>query len=210
MKDYLGSNKNLAGAAMAILGLVVTLLVLGDKGPGIKFMIAAFVAVCFYGVAFLMVPNRRVRLVIDPNSPTAQAAQLKVELSRLERKVYALGAKLPPDVHRSFKNISGQLTAILDRVDALSATSEDLFVVTKTINDYLPTSLETYANLPRRFAMRRAKGQSRSPHDELMSQMGLLEQEMDQVLEAVVAGDVQKLQNQGRFLDARFHDSDLD
>lgn len=208
MKDYLGSNKNLAGAAMAILGLILSLAVL--QGSSLKFIVAPFVAICLYGVAFLLVPNKRVRLVVDPNSPTAQAAQLKVELSRLERKVYALGAKLPPDVHRSFKNISGQLVAILDRVDVLSATSDDLFVVTKTINDYLPTSLETYANLPRRFAMRRSDGQPRSPHDELMAQMGLLEEQMDEVLEAVVAGDVQKLQNQGRFLDARFHESDLD
>lgn len=207
MKDYLGSNKNLAGAAMAILGLIVSFAVL--SGSSLKFVIAPFVAVCLYGVAFLLVPNKRVRLVVDPNSPTAQAAQLKVELSRLERKVYALGAKLPPDVHRSFKNINGQLVAILDRVDVLSATSDDLFVVTKTINDYLPTSLETYANLPRRFAMRRSDGQARSPHDELMAQMGLLEEQMDEVLEAVVSGDVQKLQNQGRFLDARFHESDL-
>ena len=82
-------------------------------------------------------------------------------------------------------------------------------VVGRIVDDYLPAALETYANLPRSFAMRhRAEGR-RTAHEELLHQLGIIETQIEQIATAIYAGDAESLAARSRFLEDRFADSSL-
>ena len=98
---------------------------------------------------------------------------------------------------------------MLVRADSLTAESDRFFVVGRIVDDYLPAALETYANLPRSFAMRhRAEGR-RTAHEELLHQLGIIETQIEQIAAAIYAGDAETLAARSRFLEDRFADSSL-
>lgn len=202
--DYLGSNRNIVGsvAGLAALGATLPTHVAGPLWP--------VVVGGVYGIAALLTPQDKVHLV-DPgySAAVARAESLRADLERLGARVAKYDRRLPEDVVAAYRRVESQLVEILARAEELATSPDHLFVVGRTINEYLPTSLETYANLPRSFAMAR-RGGGRSAHEELLSQLALLERELGDIAGAVYAGDVAKLAAQGRFLEDKFAESSLD
>jgi hypothetical protein len=102
------------------------------------------------------------------------------------------------------------LRDILTRAETLTSSPDHLHVVSQAIRDYLPASLEAYANLPRSYALTRRGERQRSAHEELLAQLDLLGGELGKIADAVYRGDEQALRDQGRFLRDRFGGSSLD
>lgn len=202
--DYLGSNRNIVGsvAGLAALGATLPTHVAGPLWP--------VVVGGVYGIAALLTPADKVRFV-DPGyqAAVARAESLRADLARLGARVATYERRLPEDVVAAYRRIEAHLAEVLGRAGDLATSPDHLFVVGRTINEYLPTSLETYANLPRSFAMSR-RGASRSAHEELLAQLALLDRELGDIAAAVYAGDVATLTAQGRFLEDKFAESSFD
>lgn len=198
---YLGSTKNIAGSALAVGALGAQLAV------GIGSLWPAVVAAC-YAIGALVAPPDKVHLSMG--SAGDEVAALRRDLTALARQVDGARSRLNDDVAAAVGEILALLRSVLDRAEVLATSPDHLFVVSRTIRDYLPTSLESYLNLPRTYALQSRVAGRRTAHDELMSQLGLLTTQLTSVAQAVYDGDVQALVNQGRFLQEKFGGSDLD
>lgn len=203
--DYLGSNRNLVGAGLGLAGLAATVPT-GWAGPWWPVVVGGL-----YGIGTLVTPAEKAKLGAGQSGEAvAQAVQLRADLNVLVRRVARYGARLPLEVHNAFDRIEGQLRDILGRAEDLATEPEHLFVVGKTINSYLPTALQSYANLPDSFRRSHKGGNGRTPHEELLSQLQVLGNELGRVSEAVFAGDTQALAMQSAFLEERFTESSWD
>ncbi|MFI7702499.1 hypothetical protein [Nonomuraea sp. NPDC049480] len=196
--DYLGSTRNIAGSCLALLGLLAHFL--GLAGAYWPVVVAAL-----YGVGALLAPPDRVRLTISHAEVETRAlrADLDTLLRRIERR-------FPADVQAAVAELAEVLRGVLGRAEQLTASPDQLHVVSQTIRSYLPAGLEAYANLPRGYALARRADRERNAHEELLAQLALLDAEMRKVAEAIHRGDEQALRDQGRFLRDRFGGSGLD
>ncbi|MEU8194124.1 hypothetical protein AB0C10_10120 [Microbispora amethystogenes] len=196
---YLGSLKNITGSALALGGIALHFL-------GLAGSLWPVVVAGLYGVGALLAPPDRVRLTISHAEVETRA--LRADLDALVAKVTT--TRFPEDVVVKVGDLAGILREVLARAEALTSAPDHLHVVSQAVRDYLPTSLEAYANLPRSYALTRRGARERSAHEELMAQLGLLESGLSAVAEAVYQGDEQALRDQGRFLRDRFGGSSLD
>ncbi|MGW4472518.1 hypothetical protein ACWENQ_22855 [Nonomuraea sp. NPDC004354] len=196
---YAGSTKNIAGCALALIGVV--LVFLGVAGAYWPVVVAGL-----YGVGALLAPADRVKLTIS--HAEVESRQLFADLDTLLAKVGR--NRFPDDVATEVAELAEVLRDILRRADALTSSPDHLHIVSQTIRDYLPSSLEAYANLPRSYALTRRGERQRSAHEELLAQLDLLDAQLRKVAESVYRGDEQALRDQGRFLEDRFGGSDLD
>lgn len=182
---YLGSTRNIAGSICGLAGVgLVFLGVAGSLWP--------VVVVGLYGLGALLAPSDKRRVVLS--LATAETSALRAELDTLVGRLRGL----PPDVIDRVVELAGTLRGVLGRVES----PDHLHVVSQTIRDYLPTSLDAYGRLP--------QDRRRAAHDELLSQLDLLKAGLGRVADAVHAGDEQALKDQGRFLQDRFGGSSLD
>jgi hypothetical protein len=159
-----------------------------------------------YGVGALLAPVDRVKLTIS--HAEVESRQLFADLDTLLAKVGR--NRFPDDVATKVAGLAEVLRDILRRADALTSSPDHLHIVSQTIRDYLPSSLEAYTNLPRSYALTRRGDRQRSAHEELLAQLDLLDAQLRKVAESVYRGDEQALRDQGRFLEDRFGGSSLD
>lgn len=145
---------------------------------------------------------------VGPTSAETVRA-LPAELRALSDAMSYKAGKLPADVNAQWDRVKVALRAILERQDQLATSPHQTFVVTRSIRDYVPTSVDAFLALPAGEAdTRRVRG-GRTAHQELAYQMTLLADELEQVRAAVVQGDAQALADHGRFLDDKFASSRL-
>lgn len=199
---WVGTTKNLAGSALAAAGVCGHLFLgLGPFWPA--------VIVGLYAAGALLAPPEKVDFTGALGSGT-DLRKLKEDLAALNRGLAPNRARLGQDACEKVDSITGLLGDILDRGDALAGSRQHLNVLEATIRDYLPTSLETYLNLPRTYAMSSRQAGKKSAHEELLGQLDILEREAGKILDAVVENDSSALANQGRFLEDKFRTSSLD
>ncbi|MBG0817598.1 hypothetical protein [Planomonospora sp. ID82291] len=197
---YLGSTRNIAGCVLALTGLAAHFL-------GLAGTLWPLVVAGLYGVGALLAPPERARTA--PSPAEAETGALRADLDALRRR--ATGSeRFPADVTARVEELAGLLAGMLERAEALAASPDHLHVVSRTIRDYLPASLEAYANLPRAYALERRDGRGPSAHEELLAQLDLLDDGLREIARAVHRGDEQALRDQGRFLRDRFGRSELD
>lgn len=130
----------------------------------------------------------------DPDLIMRQLALLRRRIAR----------RVPEDVVRLVAAISETIESILPRARSLGAGSQELFVLTRTATDYLPTALEAYVNLPRGYATKHPIRGGRTAHEVLVEQLTLLRTQMEEIAVAVNRNDTDKLLAHGRFLEERF------
>lgn len=199
---WVGTTKNLAGSGLAGAGIFAQLSMgLGPFWPA--------VIVGLYAVGALVAPPEKVDFTGALGSGT-DLRKLKEDLAALDRSLLPNRARLGQDACTKVDTITGLLSDILERGDALSGSPQHLNVLESTIRDYLPTSLETYLNLPRTYAMSSRQAGKKSAQEELLGHLDILAREAGKILDAVVENDSSALANQGRFLEDKFRTSSLD
>jgi hypothetical protein len=155
-----------------------------------------------YGIGALIAPRER---SVDLRSDV-DVKDLGRSLDRLLREVHG---RLPSDLERSVQGIAATIQGILPRTGQLPPGSQELFILQRTVADYLPTSLEAFMNLPRAYAAVRPLRGTKTAQQVLADQLNLLQQQMNEVADAVAKNDADRLLAQGRFLEERFGRTDL-
>jgi hypothetical protein len=199
---WLGSSKNILGSVLAA-GAIAAQLVLG-LGP-----LWPLVVVASYGVGALVAPRDRVDLRLGLGAG-ASAEDLAAQLKVFRRSMKGEASRLTDDANAILTRILDALDEIVARWDDLAAAPDQRHVVEQMILDYLPTSIQTFLNLPRTFALSARVEGRKSAHDELIEQLGILEKESDRIRTAVYSRDLDALGDQGRFLREKFGRSDLE
>jgi hypothetical protein len=204
---YLSSRANIVGglAALATLGLHLALVAAGTSGLGFLWPIAVAGT---YGIGALLAGRSKADLHVGYGD--VEVGQLRRDLDHLRTRVRKYGGRLPGEIQMRTRALISTIEEILARGDQLAGQPEALHVVGRTIRDYVPTSLEAYLNLPRGFAMQRRVEGRRTAHEELVSQLDILQTELSRIAEAVFQGEARSLADQGRFLESKFRRSELD
>lgn len=121
----------------------------------------------------------------------------------MDTQVRDITGRVPPEVMARVLKIRQTILRILVRWDNFGPGSAELFVVTRTATDYLPTSLSAYLKLPK------ATQHGKTAREILVDQLTLLERKMNEIAEDVVRHDLDRLLAHGRFLQERFGRSPL-
>jgi hypothetical protein len=194
---YLTSKKNIAGSVGALAGL--GLFFAGIVAPPLWPVVVGGL----YGVGALLAP--RERKAADLRSDM-DVKDLNKSLNGLLKQVHG---QLPQPLEAKVQGIAATIQGILPRTGQLSPGSQELFILQRTVTDYLPTSLQAYMDLPRTYAMLKPLRGTKTAAQVLGDQLDLLQQQMNEVADAVAQNDADKLLAQGRFLEEKFGRSDL-
>ena len=199
---WLGSSKNILGSVLAA----------GAIGAQLVFGLGALwpaVVAASYLVGALVAPRDRVDLRLGIGAG-ASADDLKAQLKVLRRAMKGEARRLEDDANTILTRILGALDEIVARWDDLASAPDQRHVVERMVLDYLPTSIQTYVNLPRTFALQSRVEGKKTAHDELIEQLGILDKESDRIRTAVYTRDVDALSDQSRFLREKFGKSALE
>ncbi|TME83643.1 MAG: hypothetical protein E6I47_04640 [Chloroflexi bacterium] len=188
--SYVTSRRNLTGSALALVGAGLILIdPVGVQG--------LFLVVGLYLAGALSVrSNGRVsRFGFDPE---------RVQKSLADQIGVAAG-RVPPEIHARMQRIELTIrTEILPRLDCLPLGAPELYLIERTVSDYLPTAVEAYLRLPRGYVSSQPGSQGRAALDVVVEELDFLDAEMRQVAEVVHRTDMDQLLAHKRFLADRF------
>ncbi|HEY5230488.1 MAG TPA: hypothetical protein VIJ11_06325 [Galbitalea sp.] len=199
---WLESGKNIVGCVLAVVAIILEVTVgLGAFWP--------VIVVAAYGVGALLWPRDRLNLTLELGE-SASADDLKVQMSALRKTMTTQSGRLGADVVTPLGALLDILDEIVSKWDDLLAAPEQSHVVQQMIVDYVPTSLQTYLNIPATYALTARVAGKKSAHDELIDQLTLLTTEAEKIRAAVYTKDLDALGDQSRFLQDKFGKSSLD
>ncbi|WP_020576863.1 hypothetical protein [Actinopolymorpha alba] len=199
---YLTSTKNLIGSIGGIVGLGVTFT--GIAGP-----YWPIVVVGLYAAGALAAPPEKVTLVLDVGEE--EISRLRRDLTELGRRVGRESGRLPAGAMERFGRITAKLAGLLEH-EHVGADPDVLHVLGVTIRQNLPTSLQSYLNLPRWYAGRTSVG--RAPAEELLHQLELQERYVTDTASRVYGEDTRSIEDFTTYLEnidtKRSHGGELD
>lgn len=194
LASYLTSRRNLAGSAMALLG--AGLIVADPVGiQGLLLVAGLYLA----GVLAVRGKARVSRFGFDPKHVHKSLAE----------QIAAAAGRVPPEVLSRMQRIDLTIrTEILPRLDCLPLGAPELYLVERTVTDYLPTAVEAYLRLPSGYVSSQPGSHGRAALEVLLEELDFLDAEMRQVAEAVHRTDMDRLLAHKRFLIDRFRRED--
>jgi hypothetical protein len=199
---WLESGKNIVGCVLAVVAIILEVTVgLGAFWP--------VIVVAAYAVGALLWPRDRLNLTLALGE-SASADDLKAQMASLRKTMSTQSGRLGDDVVKPLGALLDILDEIVSKWDDLLVAPEQSHVVQQMIVDYLPTSLQTYLNIPATYALTARVAGKKSAHDELVDQLTLLTTEAEKIRAAVYSKDLDALGDQSRFLQDKFGKSSLD
>lgn len=187
---YLGSRKNIAGLAGAIVGVGLHVAgVLGDLWPA--------AAAALYGAGALIGPA-------DPSPELPLTEALRRESAA---QLAGLGRHdLPPGAHAAVARIVEVLRRVLDRLDQVAdqpvdraAAPDRLARAAGIVRDDLPACLATYRE--------RSRDEQQRAERELAAQLGIVARAADRLADEVPDGHAQRAQELTEELRRRYGDA---
>jgi hypothetical protein len=130
----------------------------------------------------------------------AQPALPRQPRGRIDR---VTAGRLPVEIQVKAEQIQRKAEGLLEYADRFPTGSHDLYVVQKTVAEYLPNTLEAYVALPPGYAgVVLADG--RTALQSLWDQLNLLERKLDEIGYDFHKQNLERLVANGRFLEERF------
>lgn len=124
-------------------------------------------------------------------------SQLKDMLSSVRK---TLGA----EVYERLRELAENLDYLIVKTDSTESSPFLRHFVQRTVQDYLPTSLENYLNLPPAYRTLHVVRDGKTSKDLLLEQLHILQDETQEVIESVHQGDVDAIDAHTRFLKGKF------
>ncbi len=122
-------------------------------------------------------------------------------LAKLSREAHK---RLPDDLASKVDAVQTTITEMLPLVNGAAVGRDELFAIERTVTDYLPTTLNAYLRLPRRYADTKPIQDGKTAHDMLGEQLDLIDSKMRDISDALARDDAARLLAQSRFLEDRF------
>ena len=191
---YLTSRRNLTGSALALVGAG---LVLADPvgAQGLLVIVGLYLA----GALAVRGNGRVGRFGFDPG---------RVQKS-LSEQIAEVAARVPPEILTRMQRIELTIrTEILPHLDCLPLGAPELYLIERTVSDYLPTAINGYLRLPNGYVSSQPGSHGRAAVVVLAEELDFLDAEMRQVAEVVHRTDMDRLLAHKRFLIDRFKRED--
>jgi hypothetical protein len=199
IRRFLGSRGHVVGSLLGIVGILLL-----DAGL-VHGLLAIAVIAGLYAIGYFLAT--RPKLTTDFATPEAKDADV-IEAG-LDQMLAEVERDIAPDIYEVVQGIRDAIVFTLDHVGDLQ-TDPDIFAVRQTALTYLPEALSKYVSLPRGYAERQQLENGKTPHDVLLEQLLVMEQKANEVAEAVIDKQSQRLVAHGRFIAERFADSKLE
>ena len=192
--SYLTSRRNLTGSALALVG--GGLILVDPVGvQGLLLVVGLYLA----GALAVRGNGRVSRFGFDPQRVQKSLAQ----------QIGTAAGRVPPEILARMQRIELTIrTEILPRLDCLPLGAPELYLIERTVSDYLPTAVEAYLRLPRGYVSSQPGSRGRAAVDVLAEELDFLDAEMRQVAEVVHRTDMDRLLAHKRFLIDRFRRED--
>jgi hypothetical protein len=189
LTTFLTSRRHLVGCALALVGALLALF--DPVGPAGLVLVGGFYLV---GVA-----------AGRPNAWAARYGFDPEHLARtLQREAADVAGRLPPDAMLQLQRLELIMrTLVLPRVDSLPPGSLDLYLVERTVREYLPVALETYLRLPAAYLSTQSPSVGSTPAGVLAEELRLLELAMRRIAAVIQRADMDRLLAHRRFLHDR-------
>jgi len=138
-----------------------------------------------------------------PMDPDAVQSALSAQLSEVKDR-------LPQDLQEKVQAVASAIVDILPAYRESGLAPQDLFVVERTVDDYLPTAVQNYLKLPSAYtSIPLPEAEGKTARQLLSDQLDLLVNKMHEVADAAHRKDVEALLVHGRFLEDKFGPSSL-
>ena len=192
--DAIGDRRNIAGLIGAAGGLGLTFGHVIDAGWWA-------ITAGLYGLGFV-----GTQLIAPPRPGPASAPEpMRVLIDRLSAQMGKLRADLPAGAAAHGDAIIASAREVADRLDARAGTAIDDAPLRQAIGSYVPTSLSSWAAVPRTLRATPTRSGA-TPNDQLVEQLALIDGQMRDLIRNVAQGDLDAVEAQGRFLRQRFED----
>jgi hypothetical protein len=195
---YIYGLPNILGSALALGGLALLFM-------GMIKSYWLFIVLGLYGIGFLLAPRpEELSLKLEQ---AWDEAELRDKLVRLVAQAHKT---LPEDAAQKVQRIEQAISDILTHSEAIGGQPFQLQIVRQTVNDYLPTVLETYARLPKAFARIHPVRDGKTAQQLVTDQLNLIETELQTILTGLSKDDAQSLIVHGEFLKKKLESSAQD
>jgi hypothetical protein len=192
---YLTSRRHLTGSGLALVGVG---LVLADP-VGVQGLL--LVAGLYLAGAFAAHGEAPVgRFGFDPR---------RLQKSMAEQLVH-VAPRVPPEILGKLQRIELTIrTEILPHLDCLPLGGPELYLIERTVSDYLPTALDAYLRLPAGYVSSQPGSHGRAAVDVLAEELDFLDTQMRELAEIVHRIGMDRLLAHRRFLADRFSRPDV-
>lgn len=193
---WLYSNKNIAGCVLA-LGAPV-LAVTGVVAPPVALLLLP----ALYAAGALAAPGApRVDLVsgMDPDDVQRSLHTIRA----------AIKGKVCEAVSARVELLCAAIEQVLPRASELGPGSQEMHVLVRTATDYLPSALQPYLALPRLYAEHKPLTDGRTAAQVLCAQLDVMNARMQDIVDAVLRADGDRLIANERFLEDKFGTTSL-
>ncbi|WP_439469469.1 hypothetical protein [Blastomonas fulva] len=191
--------KKIAAIAISIGVILVAAGVVGAIIDGIGFygvlltVLAAVVATVVLGSGMkLKVPTPE-KLAKEPLKVLAGKTEIWLESQR---------PALPAPAVNLIDNIGVQLDMLAPQLQTLEENSEPAREIRKLVGEHLPELITGYRKIPAN--MRKEKRGERTPDEQLLHGLGVIEREIASATRTIAEGDADKLAIRGRFLELKY------
>ncbi|NJM34894.1 MAG: hypothetical protein HC850_09530 [Rhodomicrobium sp.] len=185
---YIYGLPNILGSALALAGLALFFI-------GIIKSYWLFIVAGLYGIGYLAAPRPvELSLKLEQAWNEAELRGKIADLARLARRI------LPDSDAKRVERIQQAILDILSHAKVMEGEPFQLQIVRQTVNDYLPTVLQTYARLPGAFARIHPVRNGKTAQQLVEEQLGLIETELNSILVGISQNDAQALIVHGEFL----------
>ena len=149
--------------------------------------------------------------------PAPAAPELPDPVTTAERRLAAVlvtaetsGGRMDPEAVELVREVDRLLRPLLAQVRTRDADPQVRHDLETLAGEHLPRTVEDYLVLPDDYARTHRTAAGTTPADELRAQLQLLVEGCRQVRDSLLSRDVDRQQQQSRFLEAKFRRSDLD
>lgn len=194
---FLYSSRNIVACGVALIGPALLF-------TGIIHDFWIPITVGLYVAGFLLTPSPR---IIDAD--LTKTLSLESMRERLDELVERARPALPDAAVERLSRIRASIDEVLPRLIESTSGSDDLFTVRETALRYLPETLGNYLALPKLFRTTYTVRDGKTAQVLLTDQLGVLDEQLRQVVSNVARGDAEALVANGRFLEAKFKQPDF-
>lgn len=191
--------KQLGYLAIAIGAIIVGAGIVGAIIDGIGFtgvMVTALL-IMLTMVFFATVPKMDV-----PTPEKLRKGDLKTLAGKTEIWLERQRPALPAPAIKVIDGIGVQLDALAPQLQTLEENSPAAVEVRKLVGEHLPELVEGYKRIPA--TLRKEKRGGRTPDEQLVEGLGVIEREIAQATRHIAEGEIDKLAVRGRFLELKY------
>lgn len=191
--------RKLATIAITIGAILVTAGIVGAIIDGIGFYGVLLTVLSAVVATLVLGSTMKLRI---PTPEKLAKEPLKVLAGKTEMWLESQRPALPAPAVTLIDTIGVQLDMLAPQLQTLEENSEPAREIRKLVGEHLPELITGYRKIP--VTMRQEKRGERSPDEQLIHGLGVIEREIAGATRTIAQGDADQLAIRGRFLELKY------